>query len=155
MSDKRMGAASGGLCRRGDVAQRDGARRRGEGVSANIAGAARDEGFSLVEVIVAMTLLIILFAAVTSLYYISLNMNVRTKQKVEATRVANKYLETAVDLTPAGTGAWADEGDFRVRYDVAEDDTIAAVYTITVTVYDAEGNIIEGIPTETKQWRSE
>ncbi|MDR0930603.1 MAG: hypothetical protein LBM38_02505 [Clostridiales bacterium] len=104
-------------------------------------------GFSLVEIIVAMTLLIVIISVVSSSYFMSLTMNTKTRQRVEATRVANMYLETAKSLDPDDYGEIipVEDSDLKVQYNVDGDE-------VTVTVYDAEGNVIEGIPNKTKQW---
>ena len=94
-----------------------------------------NQGFSLIEVLIALSIFTIGILGVASLVISSINENALARRVTEATALAEDRLESMLALSYEDiiTGQ-STEGAYTVSWNVAEDVIVAQTKSITVTV---------------------
>lgn len=94
-----------------------------------------EAGFSLIEVLIALSIFTIGILGVASLVISSINENALARRLTEATALAEDRLESmlALPYEDINTGQTT-EGAYTVSWNVAEDIIVAQTKSITVTV---------------------
>jgi len=96
----------------------------------------RDEGFTLVEVMIGMAIFFIGFLAVGSLQLTAVNGNSSAREATEAANRATSQLETLIALPYDSIvdGGPVTDGAYKVSWEVIPDLPLPNTKTITVTV---------------------
>jgi type II secretion system protein I len=94
-----------------------------------------NRGFTLNEVMIALSIFAIGILAVASLMISSINENTSARKMTEATTLAEMHLESlmAQDYASIADGTTT-EGAYSIAWTVAEDDVVANTKSLTVTV---------------------
>jgi prepilin-type N-terminal cleavage/methylation domain-containing protein len=93
-------------------------------------------GFTLVEVMIAMAIFVIGFLAVGSMQIAAIKGNGGAREATEAATLATKQLESLITLPydSITAGGPVTQGAYNISWDVANDTPLPNVKTITVTV---------------------
>lgn len=93
------------------------------------------DGFTIIEVVIAMAIFAIGILAVASLQVATIKGNSSTRKMTDAVTLAENRLETMLNLPYAGiTDGQATEGAFTISWNVAENVVAANTKFLTVTV---------------------
>lgn len=93
------------------------------------------DGFTIIEVVIAMAIFAIGILAVASLQVATIKGNSSARKMTDAVTLAENRLETMLNLPYAGiTDGQATEGAFTISWNVAENVVAANTKFLTVTV---------------------
>jgi prepilin-type N-terminal cleavage/methylation domain-containing protein len=95
-----------------------------------------DNGFTLMEVMIAMAIFVIGFLAVGSMQIAAIRGNAGAREATEAATLATSQLETLITLPydRITTGGPVTQGAYTIFWDVADDTPLNNIKTITITV---------------------
>ncbi|MBW2606660.1 MAG: prepilin-type N-terminal cleavage/methylation domain-containing protein [Deltaproteobacteria bacterium] len=99
------------------------------------------DGFTIIEVVIAMAIFAIGILAVASLQVATINGNSSARKMTDAVTLAENRLETMMNLPYAGiTGGQAAEGAYTISWSVAENVVADNTKFLTVTVTHPKTN---------------
>ena len=106
-------------------------------------------GFTLVEVLVAMTIFAIGFLALATIQIKSIGQNARARMYSDATTMAVEAIERLMalpydhpELSPGGNPHTMANGAYTIEWNVRNDNPVAAAKTIVVSVSGMNPNAI-------------
>lgn len=103
--------------------------------------AGNHDGFTIIEVVIAMAIFTIGILAVASLQVVTINGNSSARKITEAVTLAENRLETMLNLPYAGiTDGQATEGAYTTSWSVAENVVADNTKFLTVTVTHPKTN---------------
>ena len=97
--------------------------------------AGNHDGFTIIEVVIAMAIFAIGILAVASLQVATINGNSSARKTTDAVTLAENRLETMMNVPYAGiTGGQATEGAYTISWNVAENAVADNTKSLAVTV---------------------
>ena len=101
----------------------------------------KNQGFTLIEVLIAMGIFAIGFLALASLQIKSISMNASSRMRTDATTMAVESLERLIslpydhmELDPATNPHLAPAGAYTIEWNVQDDVPVTATKTIVINV---------------------